>query len=106
MHDTLLSRQIEDCMRSFHPGVCYVNDEGSPDASKAVEPNKEPWLFKTKMCKFWPSCPRGNKCWFAHGEEDLRKPNSVAYLFSTSGFGANGEPLPPGSQVQAQLFGI
>ncbi len=36
--------------------------------------NQEPWLFKTKMCKFWPNCPRGPKCWFAHGEGDLRRP--------------------------------
>ena len=51
----------------------------------------QPWLFKTKMCKFWPSCPRGNKCWFAHGEDELRKPNSVAYMFSGAPFGPNGE---------------
>lgn len=53
----------------------------------------QPWLFKTKMCKFWPSCPRGNKCWFAHGEDELRKPNSVAYMFSGAPFGPNGEAI-------------
>jgi len=39
--------------------------------------NQEPWLYKTKMCKFWPHCPRGPKCWFAHGLADLRKPSPI-----------------------------
>jgi cold shock CspA family protein len=36
------------------------------------EPNKEPGLHKTKLCKFYPYCPRGAHCWFAHGPHELR----------------------------------
>lgn len=40
------------------------------------------------------------RCWFAHGDDELRKPNSVAYMLSSSPFvGPHGEPLPLGVQV-------
>jgi len=90
--------QIEESLRSFHANISggsnfNVGVNGpygfgaTSMAGKAqvIEPNKEPWLFKTKMCKFWPNCPRGAKCWFAHGDDELRKPNSVAYMLSTQG---------------------
>ncbi len=32
-------------------------------------------LFKTEICWYWKKshyCPRGEKCWFAHGFQELR----------------------------------
>ncbi|KAJ1483776.1 hypothetical protein T484DRAFT_1799087 [Baffinella frigidus] len=84
----------------------------SAAAAGAADANREPHLFKTKLCKlvngaearrsvvtalrvpsglflprvisftvgFWPICPRGGKCWFAHGQDELRKPFSMDEL--------------------------
>uniref|UniRef100_A0AC35U328 C3H1-type domain-containing protein n=1 Tax=Rhabditophanes sp. KR3021 TaxID=114890 RepID=A0AC35U328_9BILA len=37
---------------------------------------KSPNLFKTKICNYWlknNNCHFGNKCWFAHGSDELKK---------------------------------
>jgi len=31
--------------------------------------------FRTKMCRNGPTCKFGRNCWFAHNQEELRKPN-------------------------------
>jgi cold shock CspA family protein len=47
----------------------HANGAGS---ISETESNKEPGLHKTKLCKFFPYCPRGAHCWFAHGPHELR----------------------------------
>ena len=65
------------------------SDSDSGSDSSPREPNKEPWLYKTKTCKYWPQCPRGSKCWFAHGDEELRKPNSAAFMLTDGQVGGD-----------------
>jgi hypothetical protein len=65
------------------------SDSDAGSNSSPREPNKEPWLYKTKTCKYWPQCPRGSKCWFAHGDEELRKPNSAAFMLTDGQIGGD-----------------
>lgn len=40
--------------------------------------------YKTVICKFFPDCPRGNTCTFAHGPTDLVK-TKPCWAFSNGG---------------------
>lgn len=67
------------------------------------ESNREPGLHKTKLCKFFPYCPRGVHCWFAHGAHELRMhvegPTAGSSVFE------NVPPHSAGAEFQQQSFG-
>ena len=65
-----------------------------------TESNKEPGLHKTKLCKFYPYCPRGAHCWFAHGPHELRM-----QIEATSGVSENLVPHNGAGDVQPQSMG-
>jgi cold shock CspA family protein len=54
------------------PGPLKSQHANGAGSISETESNKEPGLHKTKLCKFFPYCPRGTHCWFAHGPHELR----------------------------------
>jgi cold shock CspA family protein len=68
-----------------------------------TESNREPGLHKTKLCKFFPYCPRGVHCWFAHGAHELRM--HVEGPIAGSSVFDNVPPHSAGGEFQQQSFG-
>jgi hypothetical protein len=53
---------------------------GASATAKTIDPgdSSQAWNYKTKLCTYYESygkCTRGARCNFAHGEEDLRRPD-------------------------------
>eukprot|EP01060_Flectonema_neradi_P002623 TRINITY_DN11664_c0_g1_i1.p1 TRINITY_DN11664_c0_g1~~TRINITY_DN11664_c0_g1_i1.p1 ORF type:complete len:176 (+),score=18.05 TRINITY_DN11664_c0_g1_i1:53-529(+) len=68
-------------------------DSSSFPGSKAATKNDKPVtvlrLYKTKICKNWKdtaSCPYGDKCMFAHGDQEVRELDAKSTLMKNFDF--------------------
>jgi hypothetical protein len=82
----LMARQLQNQYTNAYTGA-PTNNSGlaSPTSTVTQNPpngnvpsanNRKLGLYKTELCRSWEekgSCRYGNKCQFAHGEEELRK---------------------------------
>lgn len=58
--------------RSPSPRRVGVDERGAAE-TVCRSPSRSKDHYKTKLCEFYPKCPDGRSCSFAHGAHELRK---------------------------------